>query len=445
MKVNVREVCKSSQFSNITPPNPLRALLLTLSNPLKKQRIVRSVKVVEDLGFSIDYFLTTKTIEELKADSSSIAERAIPIDAGYTRTIKARISRNFLSTISLLLNRRSKVRHRIVLSLQVPEYNRILTESKLTGGIDYSLILVEEIQLLPFALELKSRSSISTRLVVELRDYYWHDRTAFSIRESLSKKMVWLFFRAKAQSNRRHLYRRYLPFADQVFTVSNSLSREIKETTGVASRVVYSLPQFAEAPVVSRSSKDSLQFIYHGLALRKRKHENLIKAFQAASAEIHLVLYLVAGDELYIEELRALTCGRVEIREPVPYAKLVEEAARYDVGLAYFPDDDSTMRGALPNKFFEYFQSRIPVLASPSEDMVKILNEWGTGWATKDWSFGSLVECLESITPEMVTEAQQNCERAARHFCFETNRSQLEQVLLGSELPQGKGSREKLV
>lgn len=71
---------------------------------------------------------------------------------------------------------------------------------------------------------------------------------------------------------------------------------------------------------------------------------------------------------------------RVKLLPPVSYTELLNWTASADIGLSVFPVGSTlSVRWCLPNKFFEYMMSGLPILASPLEAVAEIIHAYGVG------------------------------------------------------------------
>jgi hypothetical protein len=110
----------------------------------------------------------------------------------------------------------------------------------------------------------------------------------------------------------------------------------------------------------------------------------------------------------------------VKFRAPVPYAELVQTLSEYDVSLVFLPPTNFNMENALPNKFFEAVQARLGVVVGPSPSMVEIVNQYGFGTVTPDFSPTALATTIRSLTPEQIMEWKRAADRAAKPLAAET-------------------------
>jgi glycosyltransferase involved in cell wall biosynthesis len=64
----------------------------------------------------------------------------------------------------------------------------------------------------------------------------------------------------------------------------------------------------------------------------------------------------------------------------VPYEELLSWTSSADIGLSVFdPDISLSTRYCLPNKVFEYLMAGLPVLTTPLDAVVEIVQQYGAG------------------------------------------------------------------
>jgi glycosyltransferase involved in cell wall biosynthesis len=170
--------------------------------------------------------------------------------------------------------------------------------------------------------------------------------------------------------------------------------------------------------------------VHHGYANRNRKIENYVELAQLLGARFSIDLYLV-GDQEYIQELKNLTLEvfNVTIREPVKFENIIETLTQYDIGLAYYEPTVLNLKFALPNKFFEYLQARLMVVAGPSPDMSEIIKQFKCGVVTDSFSVNSLADKILSLTSIDIDILKRGAQKAALDLNFEKEKSVLIKVI----------------
>lgn len=81
---------------------------------------------------------------------------------------------------------------------------------------------------------------------------------------------------------------------------------------------------------------------------------------------------------------------------------------------------------ALPNKFFEFVQARLPMVIDPSPVMAKLVKKYSIGKVAADFTSESLVKSIRSIQNQDLTNYRTNLEKAA----IELSMEQFDKILL---------------
>ena len=110
----------------------------------------------------------------------------------------------------------------------------------------------------------------------------------------------------------------------------------------------------------------------------------------------------------------------VRFRDPVPYTELVRTMSEYDASVVFFPPTTFNLRHTLPNKFFEAVQARIGLITGPSPAMVPLMEEYGLGAVTEDFSAASLRETLHGLTAGKISAWKKAADAAARPLSAES-------------------------
>lgn len=118
---------------------------------------------------------------------------------------------------------------------------------------------------------------------------------------------------------------------------------------------------------------------------------------------------------------------RVKLLPPVPYTELLDWTASADIGLSVFPlDSDLSIRWCLPNKFFEYMMSGLPILASPLEAVAEIIDAYSVGRIVSSLEPAAIGAAINSMLAEeaALTEMRGNALDAARSVFYWEKESQ---------------------
>ena len=212
-----------------------------------------------------------------------------------------------------------------------------------------------------------------------------------------------------------YLCKTYLSKFDFITSVSPSISREYSVQFSVNCEVLTNSKSFSSNKV-KKTKSDKIKFVHAGLAVRNRKLDRLVKAFEGLEG-VELDLYLVKSHRqpLELEKLKKLSrkSKNVRVCEAVPDSLLIEALHRYDVGLAFLPDKTFNLRHSLGNKIFEYIQARLCVIVGPSPDMANLVENYSLGLVTKSFSTEDLRRTVSSVSPEQIDFYKQNVDKAA--------------------------------
>lgn len=274
----------------------------------------------------------------------------------------------------------------------------------LLAGISVDVILANDLNTLPLALELKPRYGVHADL---------HE---FAPKEK-DDDLKWRLFVAPYM---RWLCRTYLPRARSLTTVAPGIAAQYTKDFGVAADVVTNAaPYTAGSP---RPVGEKIRLIHSAAGQRYRKLENLVEAMRSAAPGVELDMIVMPNEPDYVAELKQAAAGvpAVKFRDPVPYAELVRTLSDYDVSLVFLPPTNFNMENALPNKFFEAVQARLGVIVGPSPSMVEIVKEYGFGTVTPDFTPDALARTIQSLDRARIMEWKQAADRAAGPLAAES-------------------------
>ena len=111
----------------------------------------------------------------------------------------------------------------------------------------------------------------------------------------------------------------------------------------------------------------------------------------------------------------------MRILPPVPFAELMDTVASYDIALAFQRPTTFNIRYAVPNKFFEAVQARTAVVVGPAPELEAVVEKYGFGVVTDDFTAEALAQTLRALTPERVAELKQASHAAAWELSAENS------------------------
>ena len=69
----------------------------------------------------------------------------------------------------------------------------------------------------------------------------------------------------------------------------------------------------------------------------------------------------------------------------------------YDIGLYILPPTNINNKYPLPNKLFEFIQSRLAVAIGPSPEMARIVKKYNLGVVSEEFTSQSLAKTIKSL------------------------------------------------
>ncbi|GAA2516329.1 glycosyltransferase [Rarobacter incanus] len=209
---------------------------------------------------------------------------------------------------------------------------------------------------------------------------------------------------------------KYVARARSFTTVSGGLAAEYEKNFGFAPAVVTNAAPYQDLAATPASSP--LRLVHSGVGMRDRHLDVMVQAVLDATSDVTLDLYLVPNEPAYVQDLRKRTqaSARVTVHDPVAYKDLAATLHQYDVGVHLLPPVNFNNAWALPNKLFDYVQSRLAVLIGPSPEMARYVNDYGLGVIADGFTARDLATAIDALTPEAVTAYKRAAGRAAREL-----------------------------
>lgn len=222
-----------------------------------------------------------------------------------------------------------------------------------------------------------------------------------------------------------------------IMTVSQGIAADYGRRTGTPPALVTNAP-FAHELAPSPLS-EPMRILHVGYADPRRRLEDTIEAVRRLDGQFTLDLVL-ARDNAYRRRLEAEVSGDPSIRilPAVPNHELITFANDYDIGVFLLPARFPNQVHVLPNKLFDYIQARLAIAIGPSQEMAAIVNEWGCGVVSEDFTPQALAAALSTLTRPTVARMKANADRAARVLTAERNRDTVRDMVY-SAVAAGRG------
>ncbi len=284
-----------------------------------------------------------------------------------------------------------------------------------TENAKWDIIIVEHIDFLPLACELKKKQG--GRILFDVRDFYPREFEKY------------FMFKWLEAGYRKQVFKHLLIECDVVITVSKGLVKGLKEEYGITSHLIRSIPSYANLTPTSMQP-NVIRLVHHGSANADRLLGEMIKMVKKLDKRFTLDFYLVGSDE-EINKLKEIAGDSKAIRfnQPVSFDRLLRELNKYDAGLFFFVPTTFNIRHCLPNKLFEVIQARLMVITSPIDGIADIVKEYECGLVLPSFDFESAISLINKLTETDVYHGKQAANLAANVLCFEEEKKKLYAIM----------------
>jgi glycosyltransferase involved in cell wall biosynthesis len=271
------------------------------------------------------------------------------------------------------------------------------------AGREFDAVIANDLNTVPLAAQVRSRGGFHA----DLHEYAPAEK---------DNELAWRLLVAPYQ---KHLLRRYAARARSVTTVSQGIADAYRRNFGLDCRVVANAAPYRDAE--PRPVSTPMRAIFTGAAQAARHVDLMVEAMRHVPDGLELDLYLMPNEPAYLASLEAAAAQlpAVRILPPVPFPQLMDTVASYDIALAFQRPTTFNIRYAIPNKFFEAIQARTAVVVGPAPELKAVVEKYGFGVVTDDFTAEALAETLRALTPERVARLKQAAHEAARELSAE--------------------------
>lgn len=283
---------------------------------------------------------------------------------------------------------------------------------------DFDLIVCHDLVLLPIVLKNKQNAKV----LFDAREFYARQYTN-SIR-----------WRVLFQKFNDFLCKTYMPQADKVITVGMGIKKAYQKFYQIESEVFYSLSKFYDiSPSLIQDTE--IKMIYHGYANRAREIEKTIEIMDYCQGDFSLDLMLICYDKSYLKKLEKMVLQRqkkgkkIRIIKPVAFKDLIVFSNQYDIGIYALPKSNLNLELTMPNKFFEYIQSRLALVAIPHKEMEWFINRYQNGVVSSDYTPKSIAEVLNSLNKSEIMKMKIRSHAIAKTLSNEQNKQKIANIL----------------
>ena len=147
--------------------------------------------------------------------------------------------------------------------------------------------------------------------------------------------------------------------------------------------------------------------------------------------QLDLMLVANRSDWFYFKKLKKMIKKRKNVRlvSPVPFDRIIPQLNGYDIGFFLLPPTNTSLKYALPNKFFEFIQARVAVVVGPSPEMARIVKKYNLGLVTQDFIPKNVAAEIRSLSSEAIFNYKKQTDLAAFRFSFENESRKLLEII----------------
>lgn len=274
------------------------------------------------------------------------------------------------------------------------------------------LIIVENITILIHALRLKNQ--FNAKLAIDLREFYPLEYENIEWQNSFGAAF-------------NYLCKRYLKYCDICFSVNESLAKRYKNEFNINCDHLLSLPDFHNLDI--KNTPKIKKVLYHGFISPDRDSFNLIEIFKNLE-NFHIDILALSNFQEYLQSFSesAKNYKNINILEKIPMNNLVSFGNNYDIGILTLQNNSFNNSNALPNKFFEYLQSRLCIISTPTNEIKKYINLLKVGFVSQDFNPQSMKRLLLGLTESDINYAKNNSNKYAKQYSIDSNISKVKKI-----------------
>lgn len=395
-----------------------KILITSLSNISIDSRVLKQVKALLNNNF----FVITAGFGNLNLNSDNHLHLQIQ-------------HKHKLKFLFFSLNRFYKLTHYLLSLLKLNNITELIDPfnidiKKKLKSIDFDLIISNDLLTLPTIIYLSNIKNNKKTIILDLHEYF-PDEFSDNIKWKILKQSFYIYLLKKYHKELNNM---------KLITLNESIAKLYKNNFNLNNfEIIINSPYYHDLlPKINDSNK--IKLVHVGGALRSRKLENIILAFNYLDKNLRpnfeLDFYLISNIEdssKYIKYLKELANKieniNIQFLNPIPNDELILKLNNYDIGLSYMYPSNTNNLYSLPNKLFEYIQSRLAILTSPNPEKSKLVKEYELGIITQDYSPQSLANSLKLFNKQNIIKFKENSNKVAKIFNYNNESKKLINII----------------
>jgi hypothetical protein len=287
---------------------------------------------------------------------------------------------------------------------------------------DYDLIIANDIETLPLAFTIASRS---TKIYFDAHEYaprHFEDR---------------LYWRIFFQRFNAYLCRKYIPRVHGMSTINSGLADAYKAEFGVKPLIITNASDYT--PLLPKKREHyPIKLVHHGIFNLSRQPDLMIDLMKKLDDRFTLdLIYLLpesssAKTRDYFEafKIKAQKTGKIKILPALKSTEIISSIhEHYDMGIILVPPVNFNYENGLPNKLFDCIQARLGLAVGPLKEIAKITSQYDIGVVSEDFTALSMASALSKLSLSDINRFKENANRAAGEMNAGHNKSLLLKAL----------------
>tara|TARA_B100000161_G_scaffold133311_1_gene94493 strand:- start:722 stop:1852 length:1131 start_codon:yes stop_codon:yes gene_type:complete len=203
------------------------------------------------------------------------------------------------------------------------------------------------------------------------------------------------------------------------FSVEKNICAKWEKATKKEFILLRNCSSYSQIRITNNKNK-IFKIIHHGIAEPSRKIENMIHAIGECGKSYKGTFYLKSNNKEYLNYIIKISKkNNVEILEPINENLLINEGNKFDIGIMSIYPSNLNYKYCLPNKLFQFIQSRIPIISGPTPSIKKIIEKYDIGKVAKSFEIHDISETIKTLTKYDIKRMKINCDLAAKELCWE--------------------------
>jgi glycosyltransferase involved in cell wall biosynthesis len=251
-----------------------------------------------------------------------------------------------------------------------------------------------------------------------------------------------LINRPKVRNFWKKIERKWLPKADKMYTVNQSIADIYSEEYNREVQVVRNISDGKFPPLTATRKdlglpEDKKVVIMQGAGINiQRGAEEMVEAIQ----DVEKAVLAIVGDGDVVPQLRQSVIengweDKVLFFGKRPYNELINFTRLSDVGVSMDKDSNPNYRYALGNKIFDYIHAGIPLFVSDLPEVAGLVKKYNVGVVCPSHNVDVIAETLNNLFRDSARFElfKANTKKAAKELTWDNEKKVLEKIYLGNE------------